>query len=263
MTPPPSHRPADAVTAATWEALRDHTAPAAFTAAVADLLLGQVDPHRVIVDVGTGSGHLAAALVARGAQVVTADLSVPMLERVPAHLARVAADTVHLPLRGAAAGAALAAHVLHVVPAWTEAVAELVRVVGPEGVVLVQSGASSGVLGHLTELRAVYRDHLPARALRGSDVAGPEGDEVLARAFTELGRVGTDLPVVEVARQETARGVIRWMQGNPWSWAGPTTDAERAAAAAAATSWAIAAGLDLDEPFATKAVNRWRAYRRA
>ncbi len=173
------------------------------------------------------------------------------------------ADAAPPPPRRAAAAAALAAHVLHVVPAWTEAVAELVRVVGPEGVVLVQSGASSGVLGHLTDLRAVYRDYLPARALVGSDVAGPEGAEVLARAFAELGRAGTDLPVVEVARQETARGVIRWMQGNPWSWPGPSTDAERAAAAAAATSWARTTGLDLDEPFATKAVNRWRAYRRA
>ena len=259
----PAHPPADAATAATWEALRDQTAPAAFTEAVADLLVAALDPSRLVVDVGTGSAHLAAALARRDAVVVATDLSLPMLERVPPHLRRVAADAVRLPFRDSGAGAALAAHVLHVVPDWRRAVAELDRVVGPAGVVLVQAGPSSGVLGRHARLREVFRSNLPPGALVGNEVAGPDGEAVVSRAFAELGRDGHDLPVVEVPRRETARGIIRWMQGNPWTWPGPSSDADRAAVAAATSAWAVSEGIDLDEPFETKAVNRWRAFARS
>ncbi len=260
--PEPVHPAADPATAETWAALRRQTSPDSFTTAVADLLVEVIDASRPVVDVGAGSGQLGQALAARGARMVSLDLSLPMLELVPAELRRVAADAVRLPVRDGAAGAVLAAHVLHVVPAWRQAVAELDRIAGSKGVVLVQAGASSGVRGRLPELRAVFRDHLPARALTGSDVAGPEGEALIDHAFSEAGRVVTELPLVEVPRRETAQGVIRWMQGNPWTWPGPSTDAERAAAATASAAWAAAAGLDLDEPFETAAVNRWRAYRR-
>src|SRR5687768_10774267 len=94
-----SHARADPAAAATWEALRDQTAPAAFTAAVAGLLAVTVDLGRPVVDVGVGAGQLAGALADRGAQVVALDLSLPMLERVRPDLARVAADATRLPLR--------------------------------------------------------------------------------------------------------------------------------------------------------------------
>ena len=258
----PIHPPADSATAARWSTLRNHTAPIAFTEAVADLLVREVHNGRTVLDVGAGSGQLAQALADRGAPILALDLSVPMLQLIPRHLVRVAADATRLPLLAASVGAALAAHVLHVIPAWAEAIVELDRVVGPAGVVLVQSAPSSGVLGRLPDLRAVYRDSLPARALAGSEVAGPDGDAVLERAFALVGRVAHDLPAVTAARQETARGVIDWMQGNPWTWPGPTTDQERSVAAAAAEAWAVEAGIDLDESFETTAVNRWRAYRR-
>ncbi|MEO5680429.1 MAG: class I SAM-dependent methyltransferase [Acidimicrobiales bacterium] len=253
-----AHPAADPATAATWEALRDQTAPAAFTAAVADLLAGHLDPSRPVVDVGAGSGHLAAALAGRGLHVVALDLSLPMLARVPVGLIRVAADASALPVRGRGVGAALVAHLLHVVPDWPAAVSELDRVVGPDGVVLVQAGASSGITGALAPLRQAFADHLPPRALVGNAVAADP--LVLDRAFAALGRAGVDLPEVRVPRWETARGVLRWLQGNPWTWPGPTIDAERAAGAEAAMAFAAAQGIDLDEPFMTASVNRWRSY---
>lgn len=255
-----SHPPADHAAAATWEALRDQTAPAAFTAAVADLLAGTVDLRRPVVDVGVGAGQLAGALADRGAQIVAVDLSIPMLERVRPDLARVAADAIRLPLRAGSAGTVLAAHVLHVVPDWRAAVAELDRVAGSDGLVLVQAGPSSGFLAASRELRAVFRDHLPARALAGNEVA--DDHTALEGAFGSLGRVAVDLPEVRTTRLETGRGVLRWLQGNAWTWPGPTSDDERAAAAEATGTWAAERGIDLDAAFETESINRWRCYRR-
>lgn len=260
---PSSERPhptADAATAATWNALRHHTAPPAFTAAVAELLARHVDLLRPVLDVGAGSGHLVAALAARGARVVTLDLSVPMLERVPAGLRRVAGDATALPVRSGAAGAVLAAHVLHVVPDWEGAVAELDRVAGPGGVLLVQANPSTGATGPAAALRSVFRDHLPPRAVVGNEVAyEPKRLDV---AFAGMGREVTDLPEVRMSRQETGRGVLRWLSGNLWTWPGPTTEDERAQATEAAEAWAIAQGMDLDEPFEAGSISRWRCYRR-
>ena len=260
---PSSERPhptADAATAATWTPLRHHTASPAFTGAVAEVLARDVDLLRPVLDVGAGSGHLMAALAGRGAHVVTLDLSVPMLERVPAGLRPVAGDATVLPVRSGAAGAVLAAHVLHVVPDWEGAVAELDRVAGPEGVVLVQATPSTGATGPAASLRSVFREHLPARALLGNEVAyEPKRLDV---AFAGLGREATDLPEVRMPRQETGRGVLRWLSGNLWTWPGPTTEAERTRAAKAAEAWATAQGMDLDKPFETASVSRWRCYAR-
>jgi len=254
-----SHPVAEAAAAATWEALRDHTAPVAFTGAVADMLAAHLGSARLVVDVGAGSGQLLAALAARGLPVIAVDLSVPMLQRVPAGLSRAAADTTWLPMRDGGAGGVLAAHVLHVVADWQAAVVELDRVAGPDGLVLVQAGSSSGAQGPAAPLRGVFRDHLPARAMVGNGMA--EEPAVLDAAFAALGRTADNLPEIRTARPETPRGVLAWLQGNPWTWPGRTTEAERADAAAAVVSWAAAAGLDLDEPFETFAVNRWRSYR--
>lgn len=255
-----SHDPADPAAAATWEALRDQTAPPAFTAAVADLLAATVDLGRPVVDVGVGAGQLAGALADRGAHVVALDLSLPMLQRVRPDLARVAADATRLPLRSAAAGAVLAAHVLHVVPDWRAAVTELDRVTTVDGLVLVQAGPSSGILAASKELRAVFRDHLPAQAHVGNEVA--DDPAVLDAAFAALGRTAIDLPEVRRPRTETGRGVLRWLQGNAWTWPGPTTEQERSAAADATVAWAAEQGIDLDQPFETESINRWRGYRR-
>lgn len=225
------------------------------------MLAAHVDLRRPVVDVGAGSGHLVVAMAQRGASVIALDLSVPMLLRVPEGQPRAAADATCLPVRDAAAGAVLAAHLLHVVPDWQAAVAELDRVAGPSGAVLVQAGASSGILGASAQLRAAFRDHLPPRALVGNEVA--EDPDALDGAFAALGRAATDLPEVRVPRQETPRGVLRWLKGNPWTWPGLSTDTERAAAAEATMAWAGARDIDLDEPFETASVNRWRAYRRA
>ena len=50
------------------------------------------------------------------------------------------ADATRLPFRDGALGAALCVHVLHLIPQWQAAVDELLRVVRPGGVLLVDLG---------------------------------------------------------------------------------------------------------------------------
>src|SRR5438270_5894482 len=96
------------------------------------------------LEIGVGTGRIALPLREAGVPMAGVDISSHMVARLvekaggrpPFPLAL--ADAAALPFPEDAFGAALASHVLHLIPAWQEAVAELVRVVRPRGVVLVE-----------------------------------------------------------------------------------------------------------------------------
>lgn len=90
-------------------------------------------------------------------------------------------------------------------------------------------------------------------------VLHPTADAATAATWEAL---RDDLAEVRVARPGTRRGMLRWLQGNPWTWPGPSNDDERVAAAEATVAWASAEGLDLDAPLEAESVNRWRSYER-
>lgn len=88
------------------------------------------------------------------------DLSWPMLERLRAKAGGgwpfpvAVADATALPFGDEEMGAGLAAHVLHLISSWKEALSELVRVVRREGMVVVDVGNWRG-----PGIWAVLRDH--------------------------------------------------------------------------------------------------------
>lgn len=97
-----------------------------------------------VLEIGAGTGRIALPLIAAGVNVVGLDLSGPMLRRF-AEKSRtpvpvVQGDATRLPFRDRAFGGAYAVHVLHLIPDWETAVAELVRVVEPGGVLLASQG---------------------------------------------------------------------------------------------------------------------------
>ncbi|MGZ6764434.1 MAG: class I SAM-dependent methyltransferase [Nocardioides sp.] len=104
-------------------------------------LLGNFAGRRVL-DVGCGSGPLAAAMVERGARVTGVDASAAMLdlarerlgEAVDLHVADLAEP---LPLADAAYDDVVASLVLHYLEDWSGPLAELRRVLKPGGRLLV------------------------------------------------------------------------------------------------------------------------------
>jgi ubiquinone/menaquinone biosynthesis C-methylase UbiE len=96
-----------------------------------------------VLDVGTGSGAAARALVARGALVAATDLAHGMLaerrmERPPATVG----DITRLPFRRSAFDVTVAAFVVNHLADPTEALREMARVCRPGGVVLASSFAA-------------------------------------------------------------------------------------------------------------------------
>jgi len=162
--------------------------------------LGAVARGRVL-DAGCGTGDVALALAARGAQVVGVDPSREMLRLARAkapHIAWVQADALHLPFRPGAFDGAVSAFVLRNVPSRAAFFAEQARAVRaggavahlelvrpPRGVQRWAHGAYVGgvvpLMGLLSSDREAYR-YLARTVL---EVPQPEvfGEELVAAGF--------------------------------------------------------------------------------
>jgi len=125
-----------------WDALRKVFNDDALRArAVARL----VPPGLAVADVGTGTGILAGELARLGCRVVAVDHSSRMLAAARANLEAAGAADVELregpaealPLREGEVDAAFAHMVLHYLASPPDAIAEMVRVVRPGGVVVL------------------------------------------------------------------------------------------------------------------------------
>ncbi|MCL9759689.1 class I SAM-dependent methyltransferase [Frankia sp. AiPa1] len=136
-------------------------------------------PGARLLEIGVGTGLIAAGLAGQGRQVLGVDLSSEMLEharlRVPGRLAR--ADAARLPLRPASIDGALAVHVLHLVGDPGAVLAELARVLRPGGRLAVVGG---GELAQPSDVGAVLGD-LRA-ALRSFQLRQDRSDAVQALA---------------------------------------------------------------------------------
>jgi SAM-dependent methyltransferase len=206
--------------------------------------LGHLDlePGAGVLDVGCGPGHYFAALVARGPAgvVVGVDLSTGMLReaRDRSGAPTVAnASAAALPFDAGAFDAALAMHMLYHVPDVAGAVAELRRVLRPDGVLL----ASTLGRDHLLELRTLMDAAAGARLPRASDRFNLEdGGDVLRAAFdavavdVQVGTIVVDDPGPVVAFVESGRDLHEPELPHGVTWE----------AVVAHTSAAVARGID-------------------
>lgn len=135
-------------------------------------------PPGPIVELGVGTGVIAAALATAGRAAVGVDLALPMLakaaERLPGRVMQ--GDVLAPPLRPGAAAAVVAVHVLHLVSDLVSAVGAAATLLQPGGRLLI-----SGIQGNresVDELSAIDTDV----SVRLRPIRHPTGDDIIEAA---------------------------------------------------------------------------------
>lgn len=137
-------------------------------------VLGQGD---LVLDVGSSTGEVAAALRARGAEVVCLDLThrAMVVAKQEHGLRCCQGDALCLPFRDASFDVTIAVGVLHHTPNCRRGILEMARVTRPGGGVIVFLYGRYTPYHMLYRLAAPLRKWVPARMLNGvpSWVMGP------------------------------------------------------------------------------------------
>jgi len=117
--------------------------PPDVSALLTDAILAELGSAGRLLEVGVGTGRISRPLMERGLHVVGVDIAPRMMKQLRAQLTSphtppdlLLADATWLPFREASFPALLFVHVLHLIPDWHDAVAEMRRVLAPGGVVL-------------------------------------------------------------------------------------------------------------------------------
>ena len=213
-----------------------------------EALVGAFAGAGPILEVGVGTGQVAMPLRAAGVDPVGLDLSRPMLAKLLAKAGGappfplVEGGATRMPFADSAFAGAYLRWVLHLIPDWSAAVAEVVRVVAPGGRFLAALGSYGGVR---SEIQARFAEvtgvSLQPIGLTWDgwgeldrEIATLGGDKLDDVTFLDRDRDGLEVFV---------EGIERNMYS--WTWA-VTDDADRAAAAADVRSWAEARWGPLD-----------------
>ena len=232
-------------------------------AGVVELLASELTGRGRCLEIGVGTGRIALPLAAAGQTMAGIDVSAAMLGRLIAKadghapFPVVLADATRLPFRQDTFGAALCVHVLHLIPHWKEAVDELLRVVRPRGVLLVDVGGNEDPTLKMLEDRFGVAAGITAAERPGlprSRIA--ELDDRLAAA----GCRRRLLPPVPVVGEERLAEHIDRLEEGLYSWTWPVAEATRRSAAAETRAWAVAEFGPLDAPRTVRSEVGHRAY---
>lgn len=244
------------------------------------LLEHELAGHQPCLEIGVGTGRMALPLAERGIRMVGVDLSIMMLGELrrkaggspPFPVA--GGDAVHLPFADASFGAGLAVHVLHLIPAWRDALVELARVVRRPGVVLVDTGGLDAC-GLNTggpdtsgpdpcEPKAGWWPALEERfcaeaGIPFDGVGLHRGDDVDGH-MASLGANVRKREPIEVKRATTIGERIDWLEAGVFSFTWQADEPTRRAAAERCRVWAEGRWGPLDEPVTISGSVVYRAY---
>jgi len=225
------------------------------------LLAAELRGRGRCLEIGVGTGLVALPLADAGVPMVGVDISAPMLGKLVekagggAPFPLVRGDATMLPFGDDAFPAALIRHVLHLIPAWERAIAELARVVRGGGTVLVATGDIPVAWREVTE-RFVAHVGGPSFA-RGLDL------RELARldqAFAVHGGIPRHLPVIPDRMQQSLDAFIDQMADGLHSWTWGVDEPTRRKAAEEVRAWALERFGTLDPSEARDVAIEWRAY---
>lgn len=199
------------------------------------LHLGEISPGGMLLEIGIGTGRISLPLLAEGANVTGVDISPRMVERLHAKYdAMRAAEPLHrwgtlttqitditaLPLPGETFDAAVAVHVLHLVPDWRRALDEVLRVLKPGGAFLLgqEQRESDDVNNRVQNQWIAIGQELGYSAT----YPGAGYSTILSEARGRGLRVD-EHPLTAWEVQASPRDVLRWIGERTWSrtWAVP------------------------------------------
>jgi len=186
------------------------------TARVAEPLLDAVGVRAgtSLIDVATGTGHVAGAAAARGARAAGVDISEEMLaraRRVYTGVEFALGDAEALAYDNDAFDAAVAAFLLHHVPSPERVVAELARVARRVAVAQWDAGERARLIGLLTDAIAAAGVEPPTGRPSGPSRERLARDEQLRRLLENAGL--TDIQVDTVAFVEPMRNTDELWEG--------------------------------------------------
>jgi SAM-dependent methyltransferase len=250
-------------------------APATMDAVVA-ALAGELAGRGPVLEPGVGTGRMALPAAAAGVDVIGLDLSGPMLAELVAkrdsgtrdnkaqdnnaqgngaRVPLVRGDATRLPFPAGAFGGAYVVHLLHLVPAWADVVAELVRVVRAGGVILVEMGEPAGGVAHDINVRFEQAAGIERRHPGLTD-----GLESLDATMAARGaRLRLLEPIVETRTVRPDHYIGR-LEDNLFSWTWALDDASRQRAGAEVRAWAVERLGSLDRPQSVSITVAHRAY---
>jgi SAM-dependent methyltransferase len=230
-------------------------------ASTVDLLERELGGRRRVLEVGVGTGLLALPLHGRGVELVGLDLSPPMLGRLvekaggrpPFPL--VVADATRMPFPDEVFGAAYLRWVLHLIPDWRAALAEVARVVAPGGVFVANMDSFAGERG---EIHHRFGE-IVGTPLEPVGLAWEAFDE-LDEAMASSSATARALPTIRGAGTENLGGFVDAIEEGRWSWTWPVPEATRVRAARELRAWAEERFGPLDRPRRYEREMVWRAY---
>jgi SAM-dependent methyltransferase len=198
-------------------------------------------PSGRLLEIGVGTGRISLPLHRRGRRVFGIDLSAPMLDRYRAKAAEeglgapavLQGDATRLPFRAGSFDAVIEVHVLHLIPGWRQAVAEVRRVLAPGGTLLVSRrlwdrAEGNGPRALVRKRHALILLEWGVRTRR----IGVRGDDEMIAGLIELGGRIQELEPVSWRERETWAEHLEILERRVWSesWQvpeGPWRDAAR------------------------------------
>jgi SAM-dependent methyltransferase len=214
------------------------------------VLMAELDDATRVLEAGIGTGRIAVTL---DVPIVGIDLSRPMMDVLrtkTAAIPLVQGSVTALPFPDGCFDASYVAHVLHLIPAWEGALAELVRVVRPGGVVLAVRGSGA---------TDVEREMNTALHLRSRTVGAHTIEEVDDGA-RRLGLGARVLDTITWTVDTNIGDTIQAVRDGIWSGMWDKTDDERARLAEDVTAWAVERFGSADADVPATSSFAWHAY---
>ena len=214
---------------------------------------------RRTLEVGAGTGRITLPLRASRIDVTALDLSGPMLSRLRAKDAERAvpiaqADATKLPFADASFDGAVCVHVLHLIPDWKAAFDEIVRVLEPGGIALVDTG------GWHKDARSRLEERFSEAAGIEEPFVGATKAEAVDTHAEERGLTRRMLAPVETSYEISWGEIIQRLRDGLYSFTWHADEATRRRAADEVARWAADELGDLDEPRTLDLLIQWRVY---